>query len=200
MTAAFSLSEELGSRFQDLADPDALDLDGTTPASAISLLKSIAVDMRQLREDMTMNLLVPRVLTGELVIDESAADWSNYQNIITITPDSSSPLREVRLDLDLAKATTGFAAGYAAQTLTLQVYRKTDGTNWRGEAAQSALSGTNAAGRVFPLSIGIVGVADAVKVMAKLSAENGGSVISEIPYRIHYLAATAPTVVAAEAA
>lgn len=145
------------------------------------------------------NLLVPRVVTGEAVLDEGEADWSAATDLIVITPAADAPLRDAYLDIDLAKATTGFAAGYAAQTLTLQVARKVDGTNWHAEAAQTAISGTNAAGRIIRLALGMVGEDEEVKVTAKLSAENGGSVVAEMPYALSYLATLAPTITAAEA-
>jgi hypothetical protein len=153
-----------------------------------------AADLGVVVSGVTDALLIPQVATGEIVIDESEADWTSAQDIISIAPATGFPLNDARLDIDLAKATTGFAAGYTAQTLTLQVWRKTDGTNWRGEAAQTAISGTNAASRVFPLALGVVGVADKVKVTAKLSAEKDGSTVSHLPFRLHYLAGAAPTI------
>lgn len=145
-------------------------------------------------------LLIPQVASGTAVIDETLADWTAATDLIAVAPATGSPLRDVRLDLDLAKAATGFAALYAAQTLTLQVWRKTDGTNWLAEAPQTVISGTNSASRVFPLTLGTVGVVDAVKVTAKLSAENGGSTVTDIPYRLHYLSVTAPTLTVAAVA
>lgn len=144
-----------------------------------------------------INLLVPRSSTGTAVLDESKADWSSAQDLITIAPQTGAAIREAYLDIDLAKAATGFAAGYAAQTLTLQVWRKTDQTNYHGEAPQTAISGTNAANRIIRIPLGMVAVTSAVKVTAKLSAENGGSTIANMPYELTYLATLAPTVTAA---
>lgn len=149
--------------------------------------------------DATVNtaLLVPQTATGDAVLDESKADWTGYTDLITITPAASNPLTRCYLDLDLAKASTGFAAGYTSQTLTAQVVRKVDGTNYRAEAAQTAISGTNAAGRLLRLDLGTVSEAECVKVQVKLSAENGGSVVAHFPFVLHYVAVTAPTVAAA---
>ena len=144
--------------------------------------------------DVNANLLVPRVITGEAVLDEAAANWTGATDLIVITPAAASPIREAYLDIDLAKGSTGFAAGYAAQTLTLQVWRKVDGTNWQGEAAQTAISGTNAASRMIRLPLGMIGEDQEAKVTAKLSAENGGSTVAEMPFALHYLAAEVPTV------
>ncbi len=144
-----------------------------------------------------INLLVPRSATGTAVLDESKADWTSAQDLITIAPQTGAALRDAYLDIDLGKASTGFAALYAAQTLTLQVWRKTDQATWHGEAPQTAISGTNAASRIIRIPLGMVDVTSAVKVTAKLSAENGGSVIASMPYELSYLATLAPTVTAA---
>lgn len=141
-----------------------------------------------------INLLVPRSITDTAVLDESAHDWTSAQDLIVITPTTGGPIRDAYLDIDLAKASTGFAAGYAAQTLTLQVWRKTDATNWRGEAAQTAISGTNSANRIMRIPLGMIGEDSEVKITAKLSAENGGSTVADFPFELQYLATLAPTV------
>lgn len=145
-----------------------------------------------------INLLVPRAIQDEATLDESAGDWtaSGGRDLIVITPQAGGAVRDAYLDIDLAKASTGFAAGYAAQTLTLQVFRKVDGTNWHGEAAQTAISGTNAAGRIMRLPLGMIGEDSEVKVTGKLSAENGGATVAELPFELNYLAALEPTVTA----
>ena len=139
-------------------------------------------------------LSAPAIATGEADIDEDQADYTAFQTLVTIVPVATAPLSSAQIVFDLAKATTGFAAGHAAETLQFAVARKVDGTNWRTDAEQitTAISGTNAALRSVTLTIGDVGISEEVRVMVVMSAEN--SVDIEMPFAFSYRAIAAPTV------
>lgn len=143
------------------------------------------------------NLVVPTIATGETDLDEGNFAWdSAYPALLTILPTAGAPLSDVVVYLDLAKATEGFAAHYAAQTIQFHIERKIDGTNWRRDAGvlAAALSGTLAASRLVKIDIGDVGVTEDVRVTAILSAELDGVENSEIPYVVSYKALAAPTI------
>lgn len=138
-------------------------------------------------------LSAPAIATGEADIDISEVDYTSYQVLVTIVPAATAPLADVQIVFDLAKATTGYAAGHAAETLIVAAARKVDGTNWRTDAEQltTAISGTNAALASITLPIGDVGVTEEVRIMVILSAEAADT---EIPFALSYRAIAAPTV------
>ena len=131
--------------------------------------------------------------TGTTQIDDSAQTETTAYNILEIAAASGSPLSEVEVHFDLAKATTGFAAVETAVTVQFAVARKVDGTNWRREAYQeAALSGTNAALRMAKINVGGVGSAEAVRIYAVFSADVTADM--DIPYAVLYKAMSAPTI------
>lgn len=138
-------------------------------------------------------LSAPAIATGEADIDISEVDYTSYQVLVTIIPAATAPLSDVQIVFDLAKATTGYAAGHTAETLIVAAARKIDGTNWRTDAEQltTAISGTNAALTSITLPLGDVGVTEEVRIMVILSAENADT---EIPFALSYRAIAAPTV------
>ena len=141
--------------------------------------------------------LEPKFLTGTTDIDDSAQTESTAFQILEIAA-GSYPLADVEIWLDLAKATTGFAAVETSITVQLAVARKVDGTNWRREAyAEAALSGTNAAGRMAKLTVGSVSANSDLRVYAVFSSDVTSDM--EIPYEIAYKGPEAPTVTAVAA-
>ncbi len=96
--------------------------------------------------------------------------------------------------LDLAKATTGFAAVEGAATIQFRVARKVDGTNWRGDTASetTAISGTNAAGHSIELRVGDVTVTQGARIEAKMSADATADM--EIPDMVIYRGEDAPVI------
>lgn len=137
--------------------------------------------------------MIPRFLTGTTDIDDSVQTETTPYNILTIAPATDSPLADVEVWLDLAKATTGFAAVETAVTVQFAIARKVDGTNWRREAYnEAALSGTNAANRCQKLNVGSVGVNEQVAIFAVFSADVTSDM--EIPYCIAYKGPNPPTV------
>lgn len=142
--------------------------------------------------------LEPKVLTGTTDIDDSVQTETTPWVILTITPATGAPLIDVEIVIDLAKATTGYAAVESTATIQLALARKVDGTNWRREAYnEAALSGTNAANRCQRLVAGSVGVTEELRVYAVMSADATADM--ELPYVIHYKGTTAPTVTAVAA-
>ncbi len=143
---------------------------------------------------------VPQVLTGECDIDDSVQNESSaYVPILTIAPAAGAPLRNVKVVLDLAKATTGFAAVESTATINFRIARKVDGTNWRGgnPVLSAALSGTLAAGRSVEIDVGSVGPTEQARIEYIMSADATADM--ELPYAINYEGMTAPTVTAVAA-
>lgn len=135
----------------------------------------------------------PKTIVGTTDIADSAQTETTPYRILTITPAAASPLRNVEVIIDLAKATTGFAAVESSITVQLCLARKIDGTNWRREAySEAALSGTLAANRSIRLFAANVGVTEELAVFAVFSADVTSDM--ELPYIINYEGVTAPTV------
>ena len=135
----------------------------------------------------------PGVITGVTDIDDSVQTETTPYAILTIAPAVGAPLSDCEVILDLAKATTGFAAVESSVTVQFAVARKIDGTNWRREAYQeAALSGTNAASRAARIYVGTVGVTEQAAIFAVFSADVTADM--EIPFAVHYKASAAPTV------
>lgn len=147
------------------------------------------------RLDLLLDALVlPAVAAGEADIDIDQQDYTSFQVLSTIVPAAGAPLRNAKYMIDLAKASTGFAAGHAAETIQFAISRKIDGTAWRQDIqnASTAISGTNAAGTMIELDLGTVGVTEEVRVEVVMSAEN--SVDVEFPVTVTYEATAAPTI------
>lgn len=132
-------------------------------------------------------------LSGTTDIDDSVQTETTAFNILEIAPQTGSPLLDCEVWIDLAKATTGFAAVESTVTVTLAVARKVDGTNWRREAInEAALTGTLAAGRMQKIKLGHVSVAHGARIYATFSSDVTGDM--ELPYVVAYRGAQAPTV------
>lgn len=136
--------------------------------------------------------IIPQFLTGTTDIDDSVQTETTPYNLLTIAA-GDYPCADVEVWLDLAKATTGFAAVESTATIQICVARKVDGTNWRREAyVEAALSGTNAASRMQKVSIGTVSPGADAAIFIVLSADATADM--EIPYVVSYKGPTAPTV------
>lgn len=148
--------------------------------------------------DNSNNGIHSQVLTGTTDIDDSVQTESTPYAILTIAPAPGAPLSDVEIIIDLAKATTGFAAVESTATIQIALARKVDGTNWRREAYnEAALSGTNAAGRCQRLNAGSVGVNEQLQVFIVMSADATADM--ELPYAIYYKGVAPPTVTAVAA-
>jgi hypothetical protein len=137
--------------------------------------------------------MTPVVVTGTTDIDDSAQTESTPYALLTITPAAGAPLLTCEVWLDLAKATTGFAAVESSATATFSVARKVDGTNWRRQVInEAALSGTLAAARMQKIDLGTVTVTESARIEITMSADATSDM--EIPYAVIYRAHTAPTI------
>jgi hypothetical protein len=146
-------------------------------------------------------LSVPQVDVGESDIDDSVqAENTGWVVLMTIAPAAGAPLFDVEVEVDLAKATTGFANVETSATIQFRVARKIDGTNWRGDAASvtTAISGTNAAGCSQKVRVGDVGVTQQARIELKMSADATGDM--EFPDNVRYKAIAAPTITRVAAA
>lgn len=139
----------------------------------------------------------PRTAAGDADIDITAADYSAYTTLLTITPGTNAPIMDLVLDLDWNKATTGFDnIATAADTLDVVLVSKIDGTNLRHlmSGTQVVANGDGSlddteSGERF--NIGAVAVAATIVVKILLSAERADA---EIPYRVTYRAAATATI------
>lgn len=133
-----------------------------------------------------------RCHTGSTDIDISAAVYTGWITLLTITPASGHAIKNLNLEVDLAKATTGFAAGHTSETLQFAWARKIDGTNLRTEinTATTALSGTNAAAGAHLMRADFVDDGVPLVLMVKLSAEAADATF---PYRCTYESGAAAT-------
>lgn len=144
------------------------------------------------------NLLNATIAKGTADIDISAAVYTAYVTLLTITPEALNPMYDLQIDLAYNKATTGVSAvATNADTLNVQVFGMAD------DATESRLisgSAVTLTGDVSPLLTGerfLVGTIDgAVTVKVKLSAERADA---EIPYKVTYRSAGTPTITAVAA-
>lgn len=146
------------------------------------------------------NLSAPAVATGEADIDDSVgAENTGWIALLTIAPAAGAPVYDARVVLDLAKATTGFAAVESTATIQFRIARKVDGTNWRGDTVSetTAISGTNAAGHSIEIKVGDVTVTEQARIELKMSADATADI--EMPYAFIYKAMAAPTLTAVAA-
>lgn len=154
------------------------------PANGVSLAEVLSAVYEHLR---------PKTIVGVTDIDDSVQTESTAFPILTIAPAAGAPMRDVDVIIDLAKATTGFAAVETSITVQFAVERKVDGTNWRREAyVEAALSGTLAAGRSAKIPIGNIGITQQARIVALFSADVTSDM--ELPYIINYCGLAAPTV------
>lgn len=140
----------------------------------------------------------PAILSGTTDIDDSAATETTAFMLLAVTPAGGSKLRNVKVVLDLDKATTGFGAVESTATLNFHVGRKVDGTNWKLSQVTlpTALTGTLAAtNRMVEVDLGPV--AEEVRVYGVMSADATDDM--EIPYQVIYEGDREPTVTAVAA-
>lgn len=148
-----------------------------------------------LPEEFKKAFLALSTVSGTTDIDDSAGTESTPFVLLTVAAPAECDLHDVEVWLDLAKATTGFAAVETSVTLQFAAARAVDGTNYRREAYQeAALSGTNAASRMAKLTIGRIPAGQSVKIYAVASADVTSDM--EIPYQVVYRGLYAPTVTA----
>ena len=140
-----------------------------------------------------------RVSTGTADIDISAAVYTGYITLLTLTPATSDKLYDVQIDLAYNKATTGVSAvATNADTLDVQVHGMADDATASCIVAGSQVTLT---GSVTPLITGqrfFVGdINGEITVKVKLSAERADA---EIPYKVSYKSLLPATITAVAAA
>lgn len=133
------------------------------------------------------------ISTGTAAITTTAANWTGWTALLTIAPQADHAMYDCIVVIDLAKATTGFAATYTSETIQFSVARAVDGTNYRtaDNLATTALAGSSAAGLSVELNLGPIGPTEAAKVMVKLSAEGNSN--TSFPYVVYYRAGARAT-------
>lgn len=138
-------------------------------------------------------LLDIQVVSGTTDIDDSAQTETTPFVILTVAAPDNYSLHDVEVWIDLAKATSGFAAQETSVTIQMGVARQVDGTNWRREAyAEGALSGTNAALRMQKIPVGRIPAGQSVRIMAVTSSDVADDM--ELPFQVLYRGLAAPTV------
>jgi hypothetical protein len=148
---------------------------------------------RDLPQNLVQDFTEFKVISGTTDIDDSAQTESTPYAILTIAADTYNSLEDVEVQIDLAKATTGFAAVESSATIVIAVARKVDGTNYRREAGvEAALSGTNAATRMQKVPVGKIAAGETVQIFITMSADATSDM--ELPYKIIYRGLVAPTV------
>lgn len=135
---------------------------------------------------------------GVATITTTAADFTAWQPLITIAPDPQHAIQDLRVAIDLDKATTGFADAYTSETISFAIARKVDGTNWRTatNTATTAVAADDSDGFSRELFVGTVGPDDDVRIMVKLSAEANANFV--LPYLVHYRSGVRATITPAQ--
>lgn len=155
---------------------------------------------RWFRQNVSDQLIV-RESTGDADIDISAAVYTGYVNVLTVTAPATG-LIDCVIDIDFNKATTGWdTVATASDTLNCVLVKAIDGTNYRSTQLASATITANGDGTLdasesgVSFRVGCMQSGASVQVHVKMSAERGDC---ELPYRVTSVGA-APTITAVAA-
>ena len=160
----------------------------------VAALVAVAADTRPRHYDKA----VTHLHTGTTDIDVSASDYTSFVALLTMEPVANTAARDVQIQLDLDKASTGINAVFAGKAeLQFALQRKVDGTNWRTDIATiTTLVGGGSTGADTPatgmikLDAKHVTPTEDLRVVVLCDDEaNGGD--AEVPYQVLY---TAPEV------
>jgi hypothetical protein len=129
-------------------------------------------------------------VTGDTDIDIDQADYTAFQNVLTVTAPSTG-LIDCRIDIDVNKTTTGWDAGAtASDVFDIALVGQTDGTNYRTlqNATQIAAQGdesleSSESGASF--HVGPMQANASLQVHVRMDAERAVDV--ELPYRVTYI-------------
>lgn len=138
-------------------------------------------------------VLTPRVSTGTADIDISAAVYTGFVTLLTVTPASGDVLQDLTIDLAYNKATTGVSAvATNADTLDVAAFAMADDATESQIASvtQRVLTGS-ATPTVTGDRLQLGPINGAVTVKVKLSAERADA---EIPYKVTYRSLSAATI------
>lgn len=157
----------------------------------VAALVAVAADTRPRHFDKATTHLH----TGTTDVDVTASDYTAFVALLTIEPPANTAMRDVRIQLDLAKATTGFATIFANNAeAQFALQSKVDGTNWRTDIASitTVIGGTTtgadfSTAAVLELTKKHVTPTEDLRVVIKVDDEaNGGD--CEFPYQVLYTA------------
>jgi hypothetical protein len=140
----------------------------------------------------------PWVVSFETDIDDSIQTETTAWEMLRVK--ATAPAVDVVVEFDLDKATTGFGTVESSCTITFQVARAIDGTNYKVGAFQpaTALSGTLAAtNRSVEVAVGDMEAGETVIIMCTLSADATSDM--EIPGRVRGKGKQKPVVTAVAA-
>jgi len=162
-------------------------------------LRNLSTQILANRTQILADVTNPAVLSGDADIDISEAVYTGYITLLTVTPVAACD--DLVIDLAYNKASTGVSAvATNNDTLDVIVLAETDGTNSTAmiiNSTQVTLTGTATpiiTGQRF--KVGMVDAGNTITVKVKISAERADA---EIPYKVHYRSASAPTVTAVAA-
>jgi len=170
----------------------------TLLAVALALVVGLGLNAQADEDVRLFDRQLMRVVDGTADIDTSAADYTGWVNLIEILPNDNNALQDVRIVIDLDKATTGFAdaSGYDTETIQISIARKVDGTNYRTATnlavPATAIAADDADGLSIEIDIGEVGPTEDLQIRVKLSAEAAADV--ELPFILYYRSGSAATV------
>lgn len=139
-----------------------------------------------------------QITTGTATVNSMTADYSKWQPLVTITPEATHALQDVRVTLDLGKASTGFGAVYTTGTITASIQRKVDGTNWRTDnnlatpTVTGTLAGATGEQLALELVVGEVGPAQSLRIVVRISSVSNTNVT--LPYVVTYRAGAKATI------
>lgn len=134
---------------------------------------------------------IARITSDVSWVDVTAADYTGYQTLLTVTPDNNNALNDVRIVVDLNPG-DGFATLYTTETIRFALARKIYG-NWRidAESQTTAISGDNSDARCVTLSAGLVGATEQIRLVVLVSAENGDCAF---PVQVYYRSGASVTI------
>ena len=150
------------------------------------------------RIENSHELLNPKISKGVADIDVTAAVYTGFITLLTITPATGDVIQDLTIDLAYNKATSGVSAvATNADTLDVECYAKADDSVESRIAVGSQVTLTGDAtpaitGERFQLGT----VNGAVTVKVKLSAERADA---EIPYKVSYRSLQNATITAVAA-
>jgi len=139
-------------------------------------------------------------LTGDTDVDISAADYTAFVDLLTITAPIDG-LQNCRIDIDVNKATTGLdTVATAADTFDACAVIAVDDTNYRLLQSGTQITANGDASlemseNGWSFDIGPLAGGEIVKIKIKLSAERDDA---ELPYKVTYIG-EAPTITAVAA-
>ena len=136
---------------------------------------------------------VAHVESGVTFVDVTAADYTNYQILLTIEPADGTALRDcqVVINLDPDELVLGFPDSYTTETIRFAVARKVQGLYRIDTELQTAtVTGDASDDRSVTLDLGIVASDEDARIYVILSAEQTDL---QLPFLLMYRAPDSAT-------